>query len=200
MTEQPPNFVDEMDEDNKEEIKQIVEIFKDKDEKCKIISENKEDVTIETIDYRDKLWILGFLMKDIEGRDVGYASFSSKEKDRAYININYLKTRYITELQEDFPESTKKSLNNENFEILAAIKIYSEFKERGLGRVLLEYAMEYLSKEGFKELYVSSDITAMNNPGEKSFYEKIGDSTKRKGADVIIDLEKWHENYFKKEQ
>ncbi len=199
MNEKVTNFLEETG-NSKEEKRQIIEIFKDKDEKCKIISESKENVTIEIIDYRDKLWILGFLMKDIEGKDVGYASFSSKDRDRIYIDINYLKTKHITDIQENFPKSTKRSLNNENFEMLAAIKIYSEFKERGLGRVLLEYAMEHLFEEGFKELYVSSDITAMDNPGEKSFYEKIGDSTKRKEADVIIDLERWYENHLKKEQ
>ncbi len=180
------------------EKKRVTEIFAN--EKCSIFSEAKEDATIETIDYKDEVHILGFLMKDIEGKDVGYASFSSREKEKVSININYLITRYIAELKEEFPESTKKSLNNENFEPFAAIKIYPEFKGEGFGRILFEYAMEYLSKKGFKELYVLSDVTGMNNSGEKSFYEKIGDSTKREGADVIVDLEKWYENYLKNKQ
>jgi len=195
-----PNLYNNKSEKDQERAeKRIVEIFEN--ENCKIFSEDNENTTIETIDYEDDYRIIGFLMKNTEGEDIGYASFSSKEKDRAHIDINYLKTKHITNLQEDFPESTKKSLNNENFEMLAAIKIYSEFKEGGFGRTLMEYAMEYLSKKEFKELYVSSDVTAMmNNPIEKSFYEKIGYSTKREGADVIIDLKKWHENYLKKKE
>ena len=166
-------------------------------EKCKILSEIKGNTIIETIDYNEEeLQILGFLMEDIEsGKDVGYATFSSREKDRALIDINHLKTKYITEMQESFPESTRKALNN-NSDILAAIKIYPEFRGEGFAKILFEYAMEYLSKKGFKELYVSSDVTAMDNPDEKSFYEKIGVSTKREGSNVTIDLEKWYQNYL----
>jgi GNAT superfamily N-acetyltransferase len=180
--------------------KKTNEIFAN--EKCTVLSEVKEDTIIETIDYNDELRVLGFLMKNIEGEDVGYASFLSDEKEKVSININYLITKYITNLKEEFPESTKRALSNEEFEPFAAIKIYSDFKGKNFGRILFEYAMEYLSKQGFKELHVSSDVTAMDNPQKESFYKKIAGDNIKIGTEGkhIIDLEKWHENYLKNKQ
>ncbi len=191
------------DNESKESKESLKEIFAS--ENCTIFSDSMEDSTIEIIDFdNNEKKFQGFLLKDNkEGKDVGYLAFSSQGKDNfVNLSINCLLTKYISEIKEFFPESTQSSLNNENLkkELLAAIKIYPEFGNKGLGRFLIEYGMKYLAKKGFTELHISSDVTAMTESQEGSFYEKIGDGySKRDGIDIIIDLKGWYEAVLEKE-
>jgi GNAT superfamily N-acetyltransferase len=190
-------------EQGSNESEPLKEIFKN--ENCTIFSDSMEDNTMEIIDFNnDEIKIQGFLLKDNnQEKDIGYLTFFTQGKDDSTsLNVNYLHTRYISEIKEFFPESTQNSLNNESFkkELLAAIKIYPEFENKGLGKFLMEYGMKYLVKNGFKELRIYSDTTAMTESKKGSFYEKIGHGHfKRDGINIVIDLKGWYESFSKEE-